>query len=187
MIVSKRHKRSPFRTRVFRKIEDISPETWNKVYPDILEGYNFFRAIDKSGLSQFSLYYILVYKGKDVVGATNCFLMNYSLDTSINGPLRRFTNSIRRIKSDIFSLKAFICGMPFGLGRIGFAADKDKVIHILLRRMEQIAKKEKCVILAFKDFGHPYAEVLAPLRRDAFVTLDSLPPPVLIFWFKVFD
>ncbi len=187
MIISKRHKKSQLKTRVFRKIEDIPSETWKKVYPDILENYNFFRTIDESGLTQFSLYYILVYKGKDVVGATNCFLMNYSLDTSINGPLRRLSNSIKRIKSDIFSLKAFICGMPFGLGRIGFAGDKDKIMHVLLRRMEQIAKKEKCAILAFKDFSQPYAGALDPLQGEGFIKLDSLPTTELNVWFKDFE
>src|SRR3990167_3952129 len=101
MIVSKRHKRTRFTTRVFRRIEDIPSETWNKIYPDILESYNFFRTLDESGFEQFSFYYILVYEGREPVAATDCFLMNYSLDTSINGGLRRLSNSIKRLKSDL--------------------------------------------------------------------------------------
>ena len=187
MIISKRHKRLPLKTRVFRQIEDIPPEAWNKVYPDILESYNFFRTLDESGLDQFSFYYILVYEGRNVVGATNCFLMNYSLDTSISGPLRRLSNAIKRLKSDIFSLKVFICGMPLGLGRIGFTGDKDKIMHVLLRRMEQIANKEKCAIVAFKDFGHSYAGMLDPLQKEGFVKLDSLPTTEMRVWFRDFE
>ncbi|MFH1189934.1 MAG: GNAT family N-acetyltransferase [Candidatus Omnitrophota bacterium] len=189
MIISKRHKRTPFRTRVFRRVEGISSESWNRIYPDVLEGYDFFRAMDESHLDQFSLYYIAAYKGRNVVGIAECFLMNYSLDTSINGPLRRVSNSIKRVKGDIFSLRAFICGMPFGLGRLGLAddVDKDKVIHVILRRMEQIAKKEKCIILAFKDFGESYSGMLAPLLSEGFVKLDSLPTTELIVRFKDFE
>ncbi|MCX5678657.1 MAG: GNAT family N-acetyltransferase [Candidatus Omnitrophica bacterium] len=187
MIISKRHKRLPFKTKVFRRMEDISPETWNKVYPDILESYNFFRTLDESGLDQFSLYYILAYEGKNVVGAANCFLMDYSLDTSISGPLRRLSNAIKRIKGNIFSLKAFICGMPIGQGRIGFGGDKDKVMHALVRRIEQIASKEKCAIVAFKDFDHSYTGALDGLQKEGFIKLDSLPTTEMNIWFKDFE
>ena len=187
MIISKRHKKLPLRTRVFRKIEDIPPENWKRVYPDILESYDFFRTLDESGLGQFSFYYILVYEGKNVVGATNCFLMNYSLDTSVSGPLRRLSNAVKRLKGDIFSLKAFICGMPLGPGRIGFAGDQDKIMRVLLRRMEQIAGKEKCAIVAFKDFAHSYTGALDPLQREGFIKLDSLPTTEMNVWFRDFE
>ena len=187
MIVSRRHKRSSLTTKVFRRIEDIPRESWDSIYPRVLEGYNFFKTLDESGLEQFSFYYILVYEGKNVVAATNCFLMNYSLDTSINGPLRRLSNSLKRLRPSIFSLKAFICGMPLGLGRIGVAGDKDKIRHVLLRRMEQIAKKEKCAALAFKDFGHSYAGMLDPLQREGFSKFDSLPTTEMNVWFKDFE
>lgn len=187
MIISKRHKRLPFRTRVFRKIEDIPPDTWNRVYPDILESYNCFKTLDESGFDQFSFYYILVYEGKSVVGATNCFLMNYSLDTSISGPLRRLSNAIKRLNGNMFSLKAFACGMPIGQGRIGFKGDKDNIRSAIVRRMEQIARKEKCAITAFKDFDPTYTGALDPLQGEGFIKLDSLPTTEMNVWFKDFE
>lgn len=187
MIISKRHKRLPLRTKVFRKIEDIPPETWNKVYPNILESYYCFKTLDESGFDQFSFYYILVYEGKDVVGATNCFLMSYSLDTSINGPLRRLSNAIKRLNGNIFSLKAFACGMPIGQGRIGFKGDKGDIMRAIVRRMEQIARKEKCAIIAFKDFDRSFSDALDPLQREGFIKLDSLPTTEMNVWFKDFE
>jgi len=187
MIISRRHKRLTLKTRVFRRIEDIPPETWNRVYPDILENYNFFKTLDESGFDQFTFYYILVYEGRNVVGATNCFLMNYPLDTSINGPLRRLSNSIKRLKKDVFSIKAFICGMPLGLGRIGFAGDKDKIVQVLVRRMEQIAGKEKCAIVAFKDFDRSYDGMLDGLQEEGFVKIDGLPTTEMNVQFKNFE
>ena len=85
--------------KVTRRIEDIPREDWNKVYPDILEGYNFFRALDESRFEEFPFYYILVYDDGLPIAATSCFLLDYSLDTSIKGPLRRFSNFIRDRKS----------------------------------------------------------------------------------------
>ena len=67
MKISGRYKKGAFRTRVVRKIEHVSPEAWNRVFPDVLEGYHFFKTLDESGFDQFSFYYILVYEGKQLV------------------------------------------------------------------------------------------------------------------------
>ena len=187
MIVSKRHKRLALTTRVFRRIEEIPRDAWNSVYPDVIESYDLFRTLDESGLEQFAFYYILAYDRKTVVGAAPCFLMNYSLDTTISGPLRRLSNSVKKLRPNVFSLKAFACGMPIGPGRIGLSGDKDRVFGVLVRRMEQIAKKERCAVLAFKDFGHSYAQMLDPLQKQGFFKFDSLPTTEMNIWFKDFE
>ncbi len=74
MIISKRHKRTPLRTKVVRKIEDIPASDWNRVYPDIMESYDFFRSVDDSCLEQFSFYYLMVYERNTPVAATTFFL-----------------------------------------------------------------------------------------------------------------
>ena len=73
--------------KVARKISEIQAEDWDKVFPGVLEGYDFFKTLDESGLGQFTFYYIMVYDGKTPVGAAPCFLMKYPLDNSIRGPL----------------------------------------------------------------------------------------------------
>ena len=92
MLVSSRHKKSGLRTKIVRKISELSHADWEKVYPDVLESYNFFRNLDESDLDQFAMHYMVIYDRKTPVAATTFFLLNYSLDTSINGPLRRVTN-----------------------------------------------------------------------------------------------
>lgn len=187
MIVSRRHKRSPLKTRVCRKISDIPPSDWNAVYPDILESYDFFRTLDESNLGQFAFYYIMAYDGKTPVGATACFSMDYSLDTSINGPLRRLSNAVKRLSPGIFSLKVLACGMPIGPGRIGLAGDHEKVLSVILRKLGHIAKKNKAAIVAFKDFEAPYTKLLDPLQKQGFAKFDSLPSTELNVWFRDFE
>ncbi len=187
MIISKRHKRLAFRTVVVRKISELPPNHWDKVFPNVLESYNFFKVLDESNLEQFSFYYIMVYDHKMPVGAAACFLMNYSLDTSINGPLRRITNSIRKLIPNIFSLKVVVCGMPIGQGRIGIIGHTDVVIKAILRRMEQIARKNRAAIIAFKDFDQTYTALLDPLQKFGFSKFDGLPSTELKVWFKDFE
>jgi len=187
VIISKRHKKTGLRTKVVRKITEIPAHDWKKVFPDVLENYEFFATLDKSGIEQFAFYYILVYERDKPVAATACFLMNYSLDTSINGPLRRISNLIKRVMPGIFSIRAFVCGMPMGRGHIGMAGEKGRIMHAILRRMEQIAKKKRAPIIAFKDFEESYTSLLDPLERSGFRKFDSLPTTELNVWFKDFE
>lgn len=175
MIISKQHKRLALKTIVVRKISELSSDHWDKVFPNVLESYNFFKTLDESSLEQFSFYYIMVYDHKMPVGAAACFLMNYSLDTSISGPCKRVTNAMKRLMPKIFSLKALICGTPLGPGRMGIVGDPVTIVHAILSCMEQIAKKNSACVLAFKDFDETYAQALDPLQKDGFSRLDSLP------------
>ena len=187
MIVSKRHKRLALKTRVVKRITQIPAGDWNRVYPDVLESYNFYKTLDEISLDQFSLFYIAVYDRKTPVAATACFIMNYPLDTSISGPLRRVTNAIRKVMPNIFSLKAVICGMPMSQGKIGIAGDPDAVMKVILRRLEQIAKKKKAPIIAFKDFDQAHTKTLDPLQNRGFTKFDSLPTTMLNVWYKDFE
>ena len=59
----------------------------------------------------------MIYDGDTAVGAAPCFSLRYSLDTSINGPLRRVFNFIKKIFPDFLSVKALACGIPMGVGQ----------------------------------------------------------------------
>ena len=187
MIVSRRHKRLSLKTKVVKRIADIPADDWKRVFPDVLENYDFFNTLDESNLGQFFFYYIMVYERNIPIAASTCFLLNYSLDTSISGPLRRVTNSIKKIMPNIFSLKAVVCGMPIGQGRIGITGQADMAIKAILRRMEQIARKNRVPIIAFKDFDQTYTRMLDPLQKIGFAKFDSLPSTELNVWFKDFE
>jgi predicted N-acyltransferase len=188
MKVSRRHQRSSLRVKVARAISEFPPGDWNKVYPPVLEGYDFFRTLDESSLDQFSFYYIMIYDAKVPVAAAVCFLMNYSLDTSVNGPLRRVTNSVKKIMPGLFSLRALVCGTPMNQGYIGMTgASPDKVLRALLRKMEQLARKNRAAIIAFKDFAREHTALLDPLQKEGFVKADGLPNTELNVWFGDFE
>ncbi len=187
MLVSSRHKKSAFSVRVAKRISDIPENEWKKVYPDVLESYNFFKNLDEANLDQFALHYIMVYDRKTPVAAAPFFLLNYSLDTSINGPLRRVTNSIKKRFPNIFSVKAVVCGMPIGEGRIGNIGQDGAAIEAIVHKLEHMAKKNKAAIIAFKDFQPKYTGMLAPLKKNGFTKFDSLPTTIIDVKFKDFE
>ena len=187
MIVSKHHKRIALKTRVVRNITAIPAEDWDKVYPNVLESRGFFKTLDEASLGNFTLFYIMVYDRKTPIAATTCFLVDYSLDTSISGPLRRITNSIKKAKPNIFNIKAVVCGMPIGQGGIGIIGDTNIIMKTILRRIEQVAKKNKAPIVAFKDFSQKYTKILDPLQKEGFSKFLSLPTTMLNIRFKNFE
>lgn len=187
MLISKRHKRPSLRTKVARSISEIPQADWNKIYPETIESYDLFRTLDASVPGQFFLFYIMVYDGKSPVGAAPCFVMDYPLDTSVSGPLKRIAGSIRKVAPNALKLRALICGSPLGPGNIGIAGDKTAVMAAILRKMEQVAKKKKAAIVAFKDFDSGYLEVLDPFRKSGFLKMDSLPAAELSLKFRDFE
>ena len=187
MMVSRRHKRTTLKTRVIRSVRDIGRDEWNGVYPSVLESYDFYGTLEESGIEQFRLFYVLAYERRTLVGVAPCFIMSYSLDTSINGPLRRLSNAVRRLSPNLFSLKTLVCGMPMGQGRIGAIHDPGKVMKAVLRRMEQVARKERAAIIAFKDFPREYTPMLDPLQHEGFSKFDGLPTNEMNVWFRDFE
>ncbi|MDO8525613.1 MAG: GNAT family N-acetyltransferase [Candidatus Omnitrophota bacterium] len=175
------------KTRVTRKIEDIPREDWDSVYPNHLEGYNFFKSLDESKFEQFSFYYIMVYDGDTALGAAACFSMRYSLDTSISGPIRRAFNFIKKGFPDFLSVKALACGSPMDRGSIGMAGRDKTIVAAILKKMEEIAEHEKAPLVAFKDFPHSYSGVFSILTDNGFFKIDSLPYAEMEVTFGSFD
>lgn len=174
-------------TRVTRRIEDIPREDWESVFPNVLEGYDFFRSLDESKLEQFAFYYIIVYDGEKAVGAAPCFSFRYSLDTSMNGTTRRVFNLVKKGFPNILSLKALACGLPMGQGCVGIAGRDRDVVAAILRKMNRIARREKARILAFKDFPRSYSKKFGHLIDDGFFKADSLPYAEMGVAFKNFE
>lgn len=178
---------SGFKINIARKIEEIRPQDWNKVFPRVLENYYFFKTLDESNFSQFSFFYILVYDNDLPVGAASCFIMNFPLDLAVEGIFRKCTNFIKSIAPSILSPRVLICGLPMGPGRIGITSEPEKVIKAIVKGMEEIAEKEKIGIIAFKDFLSDDKNIFDKFLDNGFFRIDSLPSTDMDIPFTNFD
>lgn len=175
-------------TKIIRKVEEVSPEDWSRVFPDILESYYFFRAIDESSFCEFSFYYILVYNNTSLVGIAPCFLMNYPLDTTIEGPFKKITGKLINLFPRLLNPKIIICGSCTCEGRIGISQEyKNSVFKEMICAMEEIAKEESVSMLAFKDFSIQYNDILNMLSSFGYYRMASFPSVELDIHFKSFE
>lgn len=187
MKISKTLKRYPFRTKVVKKITAVAAEDFNRIFPNVPERYHFLKTLDESGFDQFSFYYILVYDHKDLVAAAPVFLVNYSLDTSIDGTLRQLTNKIKKAFPKVFSFKALCCGIPMGQGHIALSKKSTVFLEVIEQRMRALARRLKAPFMAFKDFDDSYDEIFKPLLKKGYLKINSLPMTRLELPFTDFE
>lgn len=178
---------SGLKIKIVRKIEEISIHDWNKVFPDAVESYYFFKTLDESNLSQFSFFYILVYDNDTPVGATSCFIMDFPLDIAVTGKLKRITNFIKGLFPSILNPRILLCGLPNERGRIGIVAEPEIALKAIYKGMEQIARQEKAGIIVFKDFDLSYGKILDKCLDYGFFKVDSLPSTEMDIHFANFD
>lgn len=181
--------KSLLQTKVERKIERIPREAWNGIFPSRHEGYAFYKTLDEAHFEQFSFYYITVYQDGLMVGAAPCFLMDYPLEATVQGPLKSLIGWIKKIFPNLLNLRALICGLPMGQGRVGIreGADAAAVLDQIVQTMEQIAREERVSILAFKDFNQTFVSLLEPLVKRGFSKIENFPSTAMGLNFSDFD
>ena len=176
-----------FHSKIFSRIADITPEDWNRLYPEIPENYNFLKTLDESGLDPFEFYYIAVYSGEELVGVAPCFLMRYPLDTTVQGPVKKIILFLKKFFPYWFELKAVVCGLPMGQGRFGVTENSAKVLAAMEGALESFAASKHVSVVAFKDFGEEECEWLDWLQTKGYYKFESLPSTEMEISFRSFD
>ena len=175
-------------TKIFSKADDITRSQWYQLFPPIVESYDFFRTLDQTTTEQFKNYYITIYENDQMVCIAPCFLMDYPLETTIEGPLRKIIEKIKKIFPRFLSIRALICGASACEGRIGLKSDQPAtIIKELIHAMFLLAQSQKASLIAFKDFPRASQSCLAPIASFAFHEVQAYPAAELTIHFKSFD
>ncbi len=176
-----------FSVKIARKIEEIPRHDWDSIFPDVLENYGFFRALDNSGFDQFSFFYIVIYDNNKPVAVTSCFIMRFPFDMTVKGKLKTLLGFIKRIFPNILSPRVLICGLPMGQGRIGLKADSPEYLDAVCKSMEKIAREQKVSAFIFKDFFEAYTDRMAILLNKGFIRIESIPSADMDINFSTFE
>lgn len=177
-----------FTVRTVNRIAEIDKKAWDSVFPPIIESYNFFKTMDGALSGQFKPYYITIHDKEGVACAAPCILMDYPLDTTVEGPVKKIILNLRRRIPRFLTVRTLICGSPASEGRIGIKdPHREELIKLFAGEMHTIARKEKAGIVAFKDFAEHYSEYLDPLKNMGFYKVPSYPSVRLEIAFKSFE
>ncbi|MFA6600128.1 MAG: GNAT family N-acetyltransferase [Candidatus Omnitrophota bacterium] len=174
-------------TRVVTTIAEIREDAWDALFPAATEKYAFYKTVEESGFTDFVFRYVLVYDGEVLAGAAPCFLMNYSLDTTVQGFLKTWTNALRKIFPSALCLRVLVCGLPMGRGQVGARGDDPRVTRLACAAVEALARDEKASLVAYKDFDAEDTARFDFLRDEGFYRFENFPSMAMDLPFASFD
>lgn len=166
-------------------IDAFAPGDWNRLFPHELEDHAYLRAIERAGLAGFRYLYFTVSEGGRLLAAAPAFITDYRLDTTVQGGLRRVTDTLAKTFPRLLRIPMLSLGSPVSERcRVGFAPDSGPSQHAawldaMLARMEAVAASEKFGMLAVKDapLDEPAWQQVCP--RHGLRALPGLPGAML--------
>ena len=71
--------------QILDSVTKIPKADWDRVFGDIPEGYEFYKAIGESGLEDFSFAYLTLSCNKRLVLIAPVFIADFNLDIAVEG------------------------------------------------------------------------------------------------------
>ena len=142
---------------VARSIEAFGRDEWNRLFPAELEDWSYYHAVERAGLPDFSWIYFGVRVDSELRAVVPAFVTDYRLDTTLTGPLRRFTDALTRVFPRFLQQRMLCLGSPVGeICHLGFAHGADAAEqHLLLgasmEKVEEYTKQNRISMIAVKD------------------------------------
>jgi len=172
-------------------IKDFSKEKWNNCFQNIIENYDYLLATEEANIQGFNFFYIAVVEKEKIVAATSAFITHYSLDSTVQGILKKILLNIKKIFPNFLSFKlACIGSIETEINYLGFypgikEENKKEYLNKILNSFEQFIKEKNINLLGVKDV--PSSEEY--LWKDIMLSLNykymnGLPTAVLEVNFK---
>ncbi len=175
-------------TVVFRSVDEINPALWMSIFPAVAENYDFYKVVETAFADEYKFYYLAIYQGSKIICLVPAFITTFALDTTMKGPLKNLTISIRKRFPRLFDLKIFICGSPLSGGKLGVIdRNQTAIAWALDEAISSLARQEKVNVFAFKDFHQTQAGFLDLLLTHKFHRIRSFPSVNLDINFTSFD
>jgi predicted N-acyltransferase/multidrug transporter EmrE-like cation transporter len=146
---------------VAKSIEVFDRDEWNRLFHgergEDLEDWSFYRAVEQSHLPGFDLLYFGLRENGALRAAVPAFVTDYRLDTTLTGPMRRFTDGIARVLPRLLTQRMLCLGSPVGeICHLGFApdcseAEQANLLETLFAEVEKEAAQRRVSMVATKD------------------------------------
>lgn len=164
---------------ISRTIKDIPETDWNRLFgEDLIESYGYQKALEESGLKEFSFGYLIGRRENKPVIILPFFVMDFSFHTLTAGLLQKI---MRKLKN-IFTMKILFFGTPtteeFYLG-VSLAEDLNSLLGGSLNTVFKFCKDEKIGALLFHNLSEKNNLLAEYLAKKSFIRLRSLPTTVI--------
>lgn len=146
-------------------IEAFGRDEWNALFPDDLEDFAYYRAVEASAIPGFSWLYFGVRENGVLRAAVAAFITDYPLDTTVTGALRHVTRAVARVLPRLMNQRLLSLGSPVTeTCHLGFspdcnAAERDRLLAAILCEVEAYGRAQRIQMIAVKDAGSRQDEI----------------------------
>lgn len=167
-----------------RDFSAINPADWSRCFAGEAEAGSYYAATH--AVAETGPLAMTVRRAGQVVAVAPLFTLSYRLDTSLQGPLRAFTNKIAQFNDRLLRLD--LIGFGSALAErchIGFDPalshpDRQKIFAAMMARLDLQARQDRIGLVVVKDLALGEKALLAPvLHQSGFAEVASLPVAVL--------
>ena len=165
---------SPF--SVDNTLADIA--AWQALLPQSLEAYHYHLAFAQANIEGFKTGYVTVFESEKAVLIAPVFVMDYALDTTVQGKLKGCTTKLRGLFPKLMNLRLLCVGSAVtDSAQIGFNSSLNaEIIQTLNEKLEEVARLEKASVIAFKDVKEAdLVQLKSPLQDLGFSVVDNMP------------
>ena len=156
---------------VANSIEAFGRDEWNALFPAELEDWDYYRATEQAGLADFRWLYFGVRVDGILRAAVPAFAVDYRLDTTLSGALKRVAGAIQRVFPRLLSQRMLSLGSPVAeICHLGFAAnatpdERRALLDAILAEVERYAAAERIQMIAIKDASAAQDELWSAAAR----------------------
>ncbi|MBF0562500.1 MAG: GNAT family N-acetyltransferase [Alphaproteobacteria bacterium] len=178
---------------IHASITEIGADAWDRCFPEALETYAYYQAVETVGIPGFSWRYISVRDGEAVLAVAPVFLTAYRLDTTAQGWVRRLALGLARVAPGLLALRLACLGSPVTeICQVGFAPDvpgetQEALAETVLDGLNRVAAGEGIGLLGVKEIPVNAVPLIAALRRRGWAEMTALPSAELALAHATFD
>jgi hypothetical protein len=178
------------RAVVANRIPANEAEIWAHGLSHVANDHRYYELTHESLNHQFEHYYLLL---QDKSGATRAIqpflIVDQDLATGLPGPIRSGLQALRRRFPGTLYMRMLMVGCSAGEGHLARDRKSDAgwVTRALGEALQPVARALRSGMIVFKDFPQSYREPLAPLKKNGYARVPSMPGSRLDLKFANFE
>lgn len=170
------------RGEILAKIAGIAAADWDACLPSEVENHAYYVACENLSDLRIKMAAVRVLAGEQTIAVAPLIILDYRLDMSLRGGLRKITDRLAKILPKLLSLRALALGSPFAERcHIGVSAhlsleQQQEVVRVLMQTVATHGRAIGASVVGIKDLAAPdEARFGAVLTQAGFARMGSLP------------
>lgn len=168
-------KPSPLEFVIVPSLKDIPESDWDALFePRIIEGYQYQKTLEEASLKEFTFGYLLGKRQEKIVFILPFFIMDFALNTLIQGLLHKL---LQRIPRRFFTMRILFLGSPTAeelyLGILK-NEELEPLLDCALAKLSSFCRQKKIAGFLFNNLYGGNRRLMDYLEKKGFIKMEGL-------------